>query len=107
MFSRQDDANGRPAGVEGKAALPGDGRTAYAAKTGLQREAAADSARDIFVEVVDPVARIGPAPLSARGTMHVERIRQARIAERHDRRSKTCSRLAHLPRRALRREHLD
>jgi len=71
----------RAAGREDKRLAALDRFALLCDKLGPQREFAAQARREVPLEVVDPVARIGPPPRSRSRAFDLERRRQARIAE--------------------------
>jgi hypothetical protein len=84
-FALQD---GGAARVELEAARA-DGLSLRVRESGAQREAAAQAARRLVVEVVDPVATVDPAPPSGRGAVHLEGALDPRVAEADHRRVET------------------
>lgn len=86
----------------------GAGKRAACGRSQLlaERESAPQPGGQIFVEIVDPVARIRPAALARRRALHVEGVRQPWIAERDDRHSEARGDLTNLARGALRGELL-
>src|ERR1700736_3005068 len=71
-------------------------------EAGLEREAATHARGQVAIEVVNPVPGVGPAAFSFFGTVDLEGIELARLAERHHRLRDARADLAHAPAFALR-----
>jgi len=93
---------GREAELRGLDALAGERLQA-----GFDAERADDSSGQVAGKVVHPVAAVRPAAGAVLRTAHVERLDEARVAERHDSRREARGDLAHALHLALRREGFD
>ena len=73
----------------------------------LRLEAAFDAGRQILIEVVQPVARVGPSSTALAGALDVKRRFAARIAEAHHWLREARDDLPHVLDLPLRTERLD
>ena len=107
-FVRQRKDDRRAAGGEREAALARDLGACQRAQTRRDAKLAANSCREVALEVVDPVPAVGPAPGPLLGAVDLEgRHGLARVADRNHRFGEARAHLTHAPGGPLRGEELD
>ena len=88
-FPRQTAQDRGSPGIEFEALACGQYRSIQRSDAGFEGEAAAHACGKIAIKVVDPVLAVGPAPVPLFDAIDGERVKFARIAERHQRAGET------------------